>query len=113
MPSLLYSLLLLGFMFDRLVPEGHLVPSLGALPKGGTEDLAPGAAVPSAPNASSAQQEEPFAAVAKREGAARWMVAAVLVTFMAAFFTYFAPLMYGTPLSTTALKARFWATGWE
>ena len=56
---------------------------------------------------------EPFHAVATRDGALRWLVAAACIQVMAGFFGFFAPLMYGTPLSQDALNMRFWLKGWE
>ena len=48
-----------------------------------------------------------------RDGTLRWVVAAVLIHVMAFFFAYFAPLMYGTPLSQADLNKRFWLKGWQ
>ena len=56
---------------------------------------------------------EPFEAVAGRDGALRWLAAAACVQVMAAFFAFFAPLMYGTPLSKEGLDMRFWLKSWE
>ena len=60
-----------------------------------------------------AKQPEPFAALAATDGALRWVVAAVLIQVMAAAFAFFAPLMYGTPVTKATLDSRMWFQGWR
>ena len=136
LPSLIYSLLLLGFMFDRLVPNGRLMemPAAPAAAPASAPAAAPAAASPpktkKGKGASGAptkqpeeeaaaasplvtKQPEPFAALAATDGVLRWVVAAVLIQVMAASFAFFAPLMYGTPITKATLDSRMWVQGWR
>lgn len=140
LPSMIYSLLLLGFMLDRILPPVPLLaPPSDALaaaepvppassssvpspdPKSQKKESAALAAdathatpeSPALPAAQADAMREPFEVVATRDGALRWLVAAVCIQVMAGFFAFFAPLMYGTPLSVDALKMRFWLKSWE
>ena len=136
LPSLLYSLLLLGFMLDRVLPPA---PLMASSPPDATADAAvaaeaaAAAAAPSpttkrktdkaggggggsggaAAKAPPVAELEPFHSVATRDGALRWLAAAACVQVMAGFFAFFAPLMYGTPLSQDGLDMRFWLKGWQ
>lgn len=122
LPSLMYSLLLLGFMLDRLLPPVPLMAS----PPDAAADTAAEAAAPAAGGgggaaakappttaAPAAAELEPFHSVATRDGALRWLVAAACIQVMAGFFAFFAPIMYGTPLSQDGLDMRFWLKGWQ
>merc|ERR1740130_2664925 len=128
LPSLIYSLLLLGFMFDRLVPNGKLMakpaapaaaPAAASPPKTKKGKGASGAPTKQPEEEAAAvsplvtKQPEPFAALAATDGVLRWVVAAVLIQVMAASFAFFAPLMYGTPITKATLDSRMWFQGWR
>ena len=43
----------------------------------------------------------------------RWLVALALIIIFATFYSYFVPLVYGTPMSASAFEARMWFKTWE
>ena len=90
LPALLHALLLLGVTFDLAVPRRPLVE----------------------PPVDAAEEADPIRAAAAEPSALRWLVAAAVVAIFAAAFAFFAPLVYGVPLSHAALASRDWLPGW-
>ena len=89
LPALLHALLLLGVTFDLAVPRRPLVEP---------------------PDVD--DEADPIRAAAAEPSALRWLVAAGVVAIFAATFAFFAPLVYGVPLSHAALASRDWLPAW-
>ena len=132
-------MLLLGFMFDRVVPgDAALIPppappaeqhsrifppaaAPAAAPPPKTKKGKGGSGTPAQPPteeteaaaAADAKEPEPFATLAASDGALRWVVAAVLIQAMATSFAFLAPLVYGSPMTKAMLDSRMWVEGWR
>lgn len=99
LPSLLHALLLAGLLLDVAVPAKPLLATRDADDPRLLDSIAPGTGL--------------CHDGASHNDARRWLVLGVIVYAFAASFAYFAPLVYGQPLSQEAFDARIWLPGWR
>jgi len=101
LPSLLFALMLLGVGFDAAIPsKAALLRSSDRQVSSKAHDAAAGVS-------------EPMYRLALDEGNVRWIAAAGIVAAMSLFFAFFAPLVYGPPMTHADFKARMWLKTWE
>ena len=104
LPALLFALLLLGVVFDSVVPSTPLL---------GDRDL--GDDDPSAATTTTAAAAflPPLREIQTHPDALRWLLVGLIVYVLAAIFAFFSPLAYGNPMTFENLNARLWLRSWE
>jgi len=98
LPSLLLSLLLLGVVFDSVVPSTLDLTS---------RDLSTTSEPPS-----QWARLSPVLELAAIPDAPRWLALGLIIYAFATAYAFFAPLAYGNPLTSEELQARMWLKGW-
>ena len=101
LPTLLHALLLVGVLLDLLIPATPLISDART-----PTDARLAALVDPASSGA-------FADDVRAPDGARWLAASACIAVMAASFGFFAPLAYGTPMSTADFESRMWLESWK
>ena len=97
LPSLLFSLLLLGLLFDLFVPNTPLLRGRIVEPQ----------------SKAHLGLRLPLPEAADSPEGLRWLLLGLLVYALVIAFAFFAPLAYGFPLDLPGLEARMWLSSWN
>lgn len=108
----MHALLLLGLVLDVFVPATALLdgrtPLLAQHATNGAAAGTKGAVAGGAREAAPVGLEAAYAPNGRR-----WLLSGALVYAMAGCFAFFAPLVYGAPLSAEELNSRMWLDSWR
>ena len=97
LPSLLFSLLLLGLLFDLFVPNTPLLRGRIVEPQ----------------SKAHLGLRLPLPEAADSPEGLRWLLLGLLVYALVIAFAFFAPLACGFPLDLPGLEARMWLSSWN